>query len=231
MQKHALISLSQATPKRHKMPPSSPHRSSQTYLLGSRHFAILPPSQLQLPRHRLGRLPPKNLHPGRRRRRRLLQDTRAHLLDLLPDVDVLPVNVVPRAAHQEGDVVRQVQDHGDEGQAAEEEEDAVCALPRVLANFHKFFKSPNKSARAGARTCERSKERKKRTDGEFFARLHHVDSNGEFEVVFLEAKPFLERGELRHGRCVVIAESVVMSFSNRLLFLIVEMRAAEEYRC
>lgn len=50
----------------------------------------------------------------------------------------------------------------------------------------------------------RASEARKHTDGEFLARLHHVDSNGQLEVVFLEAKPFLERGELRHGRRIVL---------------------------
>lgn len=46
----------------------------------------------------------------------------------LGDVNVLPVDVVPGAAAQEGDVVRQVEAGGDKGQAEEEEDDGACGL-------------------------------------------------------------------------------------------------------
>jgi hypothetical protein len=43
----------------------------------------------------------------------------------LGDVDVLSVDVVPRAADEEGDVVREVEACGDEGQAEEEKDDGA----------------------------------------------------------------------------------------------------------
>lgn len=43
----------------------------------------------------------------------------------LGDVNVLPVDVVPGAAEQEGDVVREVEAGGDKGQAEEEEDDGA----------------------------------------------------------------------------------------------------------
>lgn len=59
-----------------------------------------------------------------------MQHARGHLLDDLArrggHVDVLAVDVVPHAADEDGDVVRQVEDGGDEGEADEEEEGRVC---------------------------------------------------------------------------------------------------------
>lgn len=79
-------------------------------------------SFLKLASNSLGQL----LHA---RRGRLLQHARGHLLDhlhgRLGDVDVLAVDVVPRAPDEEGDVVGEVEDRGDEGQAEKEEEDGV----------------------------------------------------------------------------------------------------------
>ena len=61
-----------------------------------------------------------------------MQRTRRNLLHDLPrglrNVDVLAVDVVPGAAEEEGDVVREVETCGDEGQAEEEEYDRACGL-------------------------------------------------------------------------------------------------------
>lgn len=83
-------------------------------------FSFFP--HLELPDNSLGSL----LDP----RSRLVQHARRHLLDdlhgRLGDVDVLSVDVVPGASDEEGDVVREVEDRGNEGEAEEEEEDGVC---------------------------------------------------------------------------------------------------------
>lgn len=66
----------------------------------------------QLLHHRLHHNPDRG-----RTRWRVVHDARRHLLDYLANVDVLPVEVVPRAADEERDVMRQVEDDGDECQA------------------------------------------------------------------------------------------------------------------
>lgn len=95
---------------------------------------------LQLLHQRLNRLPQKRCLRARRRSRHLRdaihalpsENTARHLLDHLAraprNVDVLPVDVVPRAAGEDGDVVRQVEDRGDEGEAREEEDDGPWGL-------------------------------------------------------------------------------------------------------
>lgn len=61
-----------------------------------------------------------------------MHNTSRHLLNSLPrhlgDVNLLAVNVVPRAAEEERDVMREVQAGGDEGEADEEEDDGACEV-------------------------------------------------------------------------------------------------------
>lgn len=86
------------------------------------------PLSSQLPQHGLRRL---RQHLARRC---LVQHAGRHLLDHLPrgdgHVNVLTVDVVPCAADEEEDVVREVERRGDEGEAEEEEEDGVYFFGR-----------------------------------------------------------------------------------------------------
>lgn len=57
---------------------------------------------------------------------------RRHLLHSLPrhlgNVNLLAINVVPRAAEEKRNVMREVEACGDEGEADEEEDDGACEV-------------------------------------------------------------------------------------------------------
>lgn len=109
----------------------------------------------------------------------LLQRAGARLLGNLADVDALAVDVVPRAAEEEGDVVGEVEDGGDKGQAGEEEEDAVWELS---VHAHK-----------------QRRLRRAHTEGELLPRRHHVDAQAQLKVVLLELQPLAQGGEGGHA--------------------------------
>ncbi len=124
--------------QRHKLTDAcrttSQASSSSSSPQPSRHPGCSPINQSPL--SQCSQLPDKR----RRRRRRRRGSSAARggaqgaggegldgLLGELDDVDaVVAVDVEPGAVDEEGQVLRQVEDRGDEGQADEEEEDRVC---------------------------------------------------------------------------------------------------------
>lgn len=101
----------------------------------------------------------------------------------LGDVNVLPVDVVPGAAAQEGDVVRQVEAGGDKGQAEEEEDDGAWGRLAMHAR---------ERIALGVMLIEGP------TEKELLPGRKHVDAKGNLELVLLEAQPLSERSKNRH---------------------------------
>lgn len=87
-----------------------------------------------------------------------MEDARRHVLHNLArrrsNVDVLPVNVIPRATGEDGHVVRQVEERGDQGQAEEEEDDGVCERGRSAAEDAE--KGPNRGAQEPGRDSQKA---------------------------------------------------------------------------
>jgi hypothetical protein len=81
----------------------------------------------------------RSLGSRAREPRRMRQGAVDNLLGQLDHVNVVAVHVEPGAADDEGDVLREVEGGGDEGEADEEEEECVCWTRSVSMGAVTFF--------------------------------------------------------------------------------------------